>query len=364
MISKSPAKKEDMRKYERAIKEALPTHKGKYQVSQMKEKDIRPDNLVCENDKLLAEDLKKIRKHKSEFVIISCPACESGNWKVLFEKDGFQFVCCAECETVFVNPRPTSKMLAEYYMTAKSIKHWNDRIFPASEATRRSMIFAPRAQKVAQLCSKYSAATKKILIDVGAGFGTFCEEIKKLAVFDKVFAVEPSHDLAETCRHKGLDVIEKPIEEVDLDEVNVITNFELIEHLYWPKDFLQACAKALNKGGLFILTTPNIKGFDLLTLGRLSDSIQGPNHLNYFHHRSLSRLLQNCGFEVVELITPGKLDAELVRKKILSGQLDISNCPFLKHILIDDWETKGEAFQSFLQDNQLSSHLWMVARKK
>jgi 2-polyprenyl-3-methyl-5-hydroxy-6-metoxy-1,4-benzoquinol methylase/ribosomal protein S27E len=329
----------------------------------MKEKDIRPDSLMRENDKLFAEDVQKIHKRRSEFAEIPCPACESSNWKVLFEKEDFQFVCCAECEAVFINPRPTSEMLTEFYTTSKSIKHWNDRIFPASEESRRSIIFAPRAQRIAQLCSKYNARTK-VLCDVGAGFGTFCEEIEKLAVFDRVFAVEPSHDMAETCRRKGLDVIEKPIEEVDLDEVSVITSFELIEHLYWPKDFLQACAGALHKGGLFVLTTPNIKGFDLLVLGKLSDNIGGPNHLNYFHPKSLCHLLQSCGFEVVEVMTPGELDAELVRKKILSGQLDISNCPFLKHLLIDNWETKSEAFQRFLQHNQLSSHLWMVARQR
>lgn len=329
----------------------------------MKEESIRPESLSRESDKLHSEDIREIIKRTSEFVVIPCPACESGNWKVLFEKDGFQFVSCAECETVFINPRPTAEMLAEFYVTSKTVKYWNDKVFPASESVRRSEIFIPRAQKIAELCSKYDAETK-VFIDVGAGFGTFCEEIGKLAVFDKVFAIEPSHDLAETCRRKELDVIEKPIEEVELDKVNVITNFELVEHLYWPKDFLRACAKALSKGGLFILTTPNIKGFDLLTLGRLSDNIRGPNHLNYFHPKSLSWLLQDCGFEVVEVMTPGKLDAELVRKKILSGQLDISNCPFLKHILIDDWETKGDSFQNFLQDNQLSSHLWIVARKK
>ncbi|MFA5238570.1 MAG: class I SAM-dependent methyltransferase [Phycisphaerae bacterium] len=329
----------------------------------MREKDIRPDSLICENDKLFAEDIQKILNRRSEFIEIPCPACESDKYRVVFEKGSFTFVSCTRCESVFINPRPTPEMLAEFYATSQSIKHWNDRIFPVSENVRRSEIFAPRAQRIAELCSKHKTETK-VLIDVGAGFGTFCEEVKKLAIFDEVIAVEPSHELAETCRCKGLDLIEKPIEEVDLDGVSVITNFELIEHLYWPKDFLQACAGALDKGGLFVLTTPNIKGFDLLVLGKLSDNIRGPDHLNYFHPKSLCHLLQSCGFEVVEVITPGKLDAGLVRKKILNGQLDISNRPFLKLLLIDDWETKGEVFQRFLQDNQLSSHLWMVARKK
>ena len=137
----------------------------------------------------------------------------------------------------------------------------------------------------------------------------------------------------------------------------------MIEHLYCPKDFLVSCKRVLPSGGLLILTTPNIKGFDLLVSGKDAQNVDGPNHLNYFHPKSLSCLLQQIGFEVIEVLTPGKLDAELVRKKILNGGLDVSNQPFLKQVLIDNWETAGEAFQQFLADNKLSSHMWIVAKK-
>jgi 2-polyprenyl-3-methyl-5-hydroxy-6-metoxy-1,4-benzoquinol methylase len=215
---------------------------------------------------------------------------------------------------------------------------------------------------VVELCRKHKIVTR-MLLDVGAGFGTFCEEAKKLGVFEKVVAVEPAPAYAETCRRKGIEVIEAPIEKVDMSGVDVMTNFELIEHLFWPPDFLRQCWLTLEKRGVLILTTPNIKGFDLLVLGKLSDSIGAPNHLNYFHPNSLSRLLQRTGFEILEVLTPGKLDAELVRKKIISGELDSSHAPFLRSVLVDHWETAGSAFQDFLAGNGLSSHLWMVARK-
>jgi len=332
-------------------------------IDRMREEDIRPGNLVRENTELLAEDTRKVLKHKNRFVEIPCPACESSSYGTVFEKDGFKFVCCHQCETVFVNPRPTFEMLTKFYTTSRSAKHWNNKVLSASESNRRSQISAPRARRVVELCSKHNVTTG-VLLDAGAGFGTFCEEVKKLAVFDKVIAVEPSHDLAETCRHKGLEVIEKPIEEVGLNGMSVVTNFELIEHLSWPKDFLSGCCKALHSGGLLVVTTLNIKGFDLLVLGKLSDNIGGPSHLNYFHLASLSQLLNECGFEVLESLTPGKLDAELVRKKVLNGELDISTQPFIRQALINDWEKVGDSFQKFLADNKLSSHMWLVARKR
>lgn len=137
---------------------------------------------------------------------------------------------------MYISPRPSHKLLTRFYTDSKSIQHWNDKIFPASETARRIHIFRPRARQVAHLCQKYKVKTR-VLLDVGAGFGTFGEEVKKLNLFRKVIAVEPSHSLAETCRRKGLEVIEQPIEKVKLKQVDVMTNFELIEHLFSPKKF-------------------------------------------------------------------------------------------------------------------------------
>lgn len=330
----------------------------------MKEKNIRPNHLIMKSAKLHNQDVKSLLRNKNKFVKIPCPACESRNYQIVFKKNNFVFVKCRKCETVFINPMPTFEMLKEFYASSKSIKYWNDKIFLASENVRRSQIFAPRAKRIFELCRKHNVSTG-VLFDIGAGFGTFCEEIKKMNLFGKVIAVEPAHSLAETCRHKGLDVIEKSIEEMDniSNKANVITNFELIEHLYWPKDFLLNCAKMLSRKGVLILTTPNIKGFDLLILGKLSNNIGGPNHLNYFHPESLNYLLRQCGFKTIETQTPGELDVELVRKKILSNELNISNNPFLKQVLIEQWENVGGSFQRFLAENLLSSHLWIVAQK-
>ena len=65
----------------------------------------------------------------------------------------------------------------------------------------------------------------------------------------------------------------------------------------------------------------------------------------------------------IETQTPGRLDAELVRKKILTGEFDIQAHEFLAILLVERWEELGTVFQDFLQDHQLSSHQWLVARK-
>ena len=126
---------------------------------------------------------------------------------------------------------------------------------------------------------------------------------------------------------------------------------------------LRRCGQLQGGGGVIILTCRNVKGFDIIVLQALSDTVD-TEHLNYFHPASLSHLLTECSFEVLEVLTRGKLDAELVRKKILTGELDVSSRPFLKQVLVDEWKRVGDAFQQFLIANRRSSHMWLAAHKR
>jgi len=308
-------------------------------------------------------DRRRLLEHRGDFVNVPCPACGSPASTQQFEKRGIRYVLCPDCGTMYVNPRPPPAVLEECYAKSEVYRYWNKYVFPASEEARREKIFRPRAERIAEICGRYGVRNGTLL-EGGAGFGTFCEEARRLGVFSRVIAVEPTPDLAETCRQKGLEVIEKPIEQVRLgrNTIDVVASFEVIEHLFSPRDFIMGCAALLSPGGLLVVTCPNIRGFDILVLQALSGSIDH-EHLNYFNPVSLSHLVGECGFEVLEVLTPGRLDAELVRKKILSGELDVSSQPFLKQVLIDEWERVGDSFQEFLADNMLSSHMWLVGRK-
>lgn len=329
----------------------------------MRETDIRPDKLQKGIKEASFRDLQRLLSEKDSFVQVTCPACGANKPIKMFEKHSLSYVMCSICETMYINPRPTPAMLKRFYATSENYAYWNKCVFPASEDTRRQKIFRPRAERVREICRRYGVPTD-VLLEVGAGFGTFCEEIGKMDIFRRIIAVEPTPDLAETCRQRGLEVIEKPIEYVELppNSVNVIVTFEVIEHIFDPGEFVRNCHRVLSRNGLFVATCPNVKGFDLTVLEQLSDTVDH-EHLNYFHPGSLSRLLTECDFEVLETLTPGELDAELVRKKVLEGTFGLEGQPFLKSVLIDEWERVGANFQRFLADNGLSSHLWAVSRK-
>ena len=326
------------------------------------EEEIRPSEMMANKQRCVDADREYLLSRKSKWVEVVCPACQSKDSRFYGEKMGFVYVECMQCGTVYTNPRPSQKLLHDFYATSQNYEYWNRYIFPATEDVRRTRIFRPRAERVLEYCRNLGIKSHT-LIEVGAGFGIFCEEVSKLSVFERIIALEPTPDLAETCRAKGLEVIELPVEKVGEYEIaDVVASFEVIEHLFSPRNFVEQCARLLRPGGLLVLTCPNVRGFDVATLGMLSNTFDH-EHVNYFHTESLPALLKRCSFEIIDVRTPGQLDADIVRKHALDGALDLVEQPFLREVLVERWEELGQHFQSFLAANRLSSHMWVVGRK-
>jgi len=333
-------------------------------VSTLTEQEIRPAELMDKQRIAALTDIGRLLSRCGEFVNVNCPACGINNYTQKFKKNSITYVECKECRTFYVNPRPSPNVLQWFYQGSPNYAYWNDVIFPASEAVRLKKIFTPRVVRLFELCDKFNIEKDKLL-EVGSGFGTFCSEVKKRDIFNRVVAVEPTPDLAKTCKERGLEVIEQPIEEIQLDAneyFNVVVSFEVIEHLFDPAEFVKHMNRLLKPGGIMMLTCPNGLGFDIETLGVASDTVDH-EHLNYFNPESLAGMVTKLGMEVLEVFTPGLLDAELVRNKIIDGEYNIAGQPFLKKILIDEWGKYGLSFQEFLVQQGLSSNMWLVARK-
>jgi SAM-dependent methyltransferase len=211
------------------------------------EKDIRPEKLIRAVRVFISNDRKLILKNKKNFVKVLCPACQSKNEKFFLRKKGFRYSICINCATYYMNPRPTVKILENFYKNSESYRFWNKFIFPATEKIRRKKIFQPRVIECIKFCKKYNFE-KPSIVDVGAGFGTFCDLLKKSKFFSKVIAIEPSHEGYLSCKKKKITSINNVIENIrfsKMDKFQVITSFEVIEHLFSPGDFLLNVKKKL-----------------------------------------------------------------------------------------------------------------------
>jgi len=323
----------------------------------MKEEEIRPQNIFEEYLRLAAEDAM-IYFGKSKRFSISCPACHSSGNKV-FSKHGFQYEECPECQTLFVSPRPPIEDFFHYYQSSESAKYFATTFYKQTANARRLKLWRPKARLIHNILSKRGNDYYNVY-DIGGGYGIFAEEYQKLTG-SKVTIIEPGPDLAQICRQKGFPVIQSFLEGVRKDQIavdpKVFVSFELFEHLHDSGVFLDHLFDLMQPGDLFIFTTLSSMGIDLQVLWDKSNSIS-LQHLNFFNPRSVQILLENKGFKVISVTTPGRLDMDILFK----NREHISD-RFWKNIITHSTSEERDKWQRFISSNGNSSHMFVVCER-
>ena len=140
--------------------------------TRLSENEIRPQELMSEQQRRFANDIDRLHEHLGRFVKVACPACGGKDSHFEWEKYKLSYVSCANCRTIYINPRPPPDVLEHYYRNSENYAYWNDVIFPASEDVRREKLFKPRAERLIDICRRHGGEGGTLL-EVGAGFGTF-----------------------------------------------------------------------------------------------------------------------------------------------------------------------------------------------
>src|SRR5439155_24285794 len=102
--------------------------------------------------------------------------------------------------------------------------------------------------------------------------------------------------------------------------------------------------------------------FDTPVLWTRTVYLYPPDRTNCFSLRGVEMLLTRAGFELLEVSTPGVLDVEIVRAHV-ERDAGIPLSRFERELLAGDDQVHS-AFQTFLQQNGMSSFARMVARRK
>lgn len=324
----------------------------------MKEEQIRPQKIFDKYIKLAIKDTSIFFNKNTIKSNINCIACNKKG-KSLFVKHNFTYALCFHCFSIYVSPRPNQKIFFDYYLNSNSSKYWASTFYKKTEKSRKNKLWKPKAKKIMSILKKYFLDKKTHIVDIGGGYGTFGDEIKKFN--ENISIIEPAPHLADICKSKGHDVINKFLENIkksDLTNKNkLFVSFELIEHLHSPKKFFHKMRTLLSKNDIFVFTTLSGMGLDIAVLGNQSKSIMPPYHLNFFNPYSIKIFLANNGFELLELSTPGKLDID-----ILNNNFEKINNLFWQYILKTSDDKYLKTIQNIISKKNLSSHMMVICK--
>ena len=83
----------------------------------------------------------------------------------------------------------------------------------------------------------------KSIIEVGSGYGTFGDLTITSKFFREYVGIEPTPELSKVCRNRNLKIINKKVEDVNLNKkFDVAVSFEVIEHIFNPELFYRRLA--------------------------------------------------------------------------------------------------------------------------
>jgi len=247
---------------------------------------------------------------------VSCDLCGADDWLVRFPDtdqsdvlldasafrcthDGYgshaQIVECKACGHIYSNPRWDDGELLDAYVAVEDETYVLERV-------GREKTFAKHLLK---LESCVGPGNGRDLLDVGAYIGVFVE----LAISRgwTAIGVEPSHWAAEIARASNIPIIEGTLEAEELTggQFDVVTMWDVIEHVSSPSSELATIYQLLCPGGMAVVHTMDINSLTAKVMGGRWPWLMDM-HIHYFSRKTLTKMLENNGFEVVWIGAQGR----------------------------------------------------------
>ncbi len=218
-----------------------------------------------------------------------CLICSSNNLSILSNYQKDYLVKCNSCQFVFCNRIPTNDELLNHYKKYKRGNHL-------------SPITWMRYNELLDKFEQFRQTNN--ILDIGCGDGYFLEAAKKRGW--NVYGTEFTDEAIEILDSKGIKSNQGILQTSNYknEMFDVITSFEVIEHINNPTEECKNINKILRKKGLIYVTTPNFKSFSRYFLKHW-DIIEYPEHLSYYTPRTINTLFKMNGFSKSKIETTG-----------------------------------------------------------
>jgi SAM-dependent methyltransferase len=218
--------------------------------------------------------------------------CLSGPDRLHGRQDEYRLARCQSCSLVWLSnpPKPSEMHL-----------HYTDAYHKLISAGGQNSPTRWRFRKEALAQHKRSSGA---LLDLGCSSGAFLESLKGQPW--RLYGIEMSADTAKTAEARsGAHVFVGDIPDAPFapEVFDVITCFDVLEHLYEPRQVMAKVAEWLKPGGIFYVLVPNIDSAEARVFGSYWHGLELPRHLFHYSPASLKALAESAGLRAVSLDT-------------------------------------------------------------
>lgn len=238
----------------------------------------------------------------TELTEIPCPICNSKNCKAIYSRaDSLDIVSCQSCSFRFVQPQPSQPELNRFYQqgyfSGSHDFHQGEDYFNS-----RQVAIATEQVTGWRFLKSHVNLSQKRLLDLGCADGALLVLARQYSA-SQVVGVEVSAEAADYGRKQyGLEILESSADSLPLanQSFDVVTAFDLIEHVRHPAQLFREVHRILQIGGVFVGGCPDTGCFNDWG-GEWIGVRRNMEHLSYFDNRTLSKLAEQVGFEAILL---------------------------------------------------------------
>ncbi len=236
---------------------------------------------------------------------VPCNLCGSDDRLPHCPENGLGLVKCQNCGLIYVSPRPAAEEL--YALYGETYFHNNESgVVGYTDYLKDERNIRKTSQRRLRHIEKFAQPGR--MIDVGCAAGFFASEAQKRGW--QVEGLDVSSFAVDYTRATvGIDAHHGSLTEVDLPEsaYDLVTMYDVIEHVPDPKAYVQRVAELLRPGGIFELATPDVGSFPARLTGKRWIGYKlSEEHVYYFSIKTLTRMLDEAGFDVVHTRHIGK----------------------------------------------------------
>ena len=211
----------------------------------------------------------------------------------------FTLVKCKDCGLVYLNPRPDVNELSAFYpLEYEPFQLTGERFSVTPKQVKGDELRALEMQ--IDYIERFSPERGRLL-DVGCANGRFLNIARKRGW--QVAGVELSEIASQAARSQyDLDVFTGTLEEAGFAHYSfdVITLWDVLEHLPSPLGSLKLCWEILKPGGILAFSIPNIQSFDRYLFGSNWIGWDSPRHFTLFENDTLMRSLNEVNFSLID----------------------------------------------------------------
>ena len=216
----------------------------------------------------------------------------------------FRFVTCQDCDLVYQNPRIRMGHIESYYdneyIAHRKKTDWGwltrfyNRVMDKHDVDKDRIV-----RRYVQL------GPESAILDVGCAVGTFLQKMRKLygarvsGVDFKDLSYSPSLEGVDF--HCGLFYDQA----LSADQFDLVTMWHFLEHDYDPSQTLATAKRVLKPEGRLVIEVPRLDSLTFRLYRERWPGLQAPQHTVLFEKKTLLRLVEKSGLDVVDYLPYG-----------------------------------------------------------